>query len=120
MKTQSEQLNQIANIVAEHHKMPVGALLSPRRFQRIAWPRQVAYYLMRSTTSASLRVIGKRFNRDHVTVFAGARHVRDRMDVEPGTESEIEALQNEIFRALAVKNVLNKPPIHLAREHIKP
>ena len=44
--------------------------MSPRRSQAVAYPRQVAMYLSRELTDASLPKIGKEFGgRDHSTVL---------------------------------------------------
>ena len=45
-------------------------LVSPRRSQAVAYPRQVAMYLSRELTDSSLPKIGKQFGgRDHTTVI---------------------------------------------------
>jgi chromosomal replication initiator protein len=51
-------------------------LVSPRRSQAVAYPRQVAMYLSRELTDASLPLIGKEFGgRDHTTVI----HAKDKI-----------------------------------------
>ncbi len=51
-------------------------LVSPRRSQSVAYPRQVAMYLSRELTDASLPMIGKEFGgRDHTTVI----HAKDKI-----------------------------------------
>jgi chromosomal replication initiator protein len=51
-------------------------LISPRRSQAVAYPRQVAMYLSRELTDASLPMIGKEFGgRDHTTVI----HAKDKI-----------------------------------------
>jgi chromosomal replication initiator protein len=51
-------------------------LVSPRRSQAVAYPRQVAMYLSRELTGASLPTIGKEFGgRDHTTVI----HAKDKI-----------------------------------------
>ena len=51
-------------------------LVSPRRSQAVAYPRQVAMYLSRELTDASLPMIGKEFGgRDHTTVI----HAKDKI-----------------------------------------
>jgi chromosomal replication initiator protein len=51
-------------------------LISPRRSQAVAYPRQVAMYLSRELTDASLPMIGKAFGgRDHTTVI----HAKDKI-----------------------------------------
>jgi chromosomal replication initiator protein len=51
-------------------------LVSPRRSQAVAYPRQVAMYLSRELTDASLPKIGREFGgRDHTTVI----HAKDKI-----------------------------------------
>ena len=54
----------------ERFSLSVQELCSARRSQSVAYPRQVAMYLSRELTDASLPKIGKEFGgRDHTTVI---------------------------------------------------
>jgi len=60
----------IQEAVCERFSLSVEELCSPRRSQAVAYPRQVAMYLSRELTDASLPKIGKEFGgRDHTTVL---------------------------------------------------
>jgi chromosomal replication initiator protein len=60
----------IQEAVCERFSLTVQELVSPRRSQAVAYPRQVAMYLSRELTDASLPKIGKEFGgRDHTTVL---------------------------------------------------
>jgi chromosomal replication initiator protein len=60
----------IQEAVCERFALTVQELCSPRRSQAVAYPRQVAMYLSRELTDASLPKIGKEFGgRDHTTVL---------------------------------------------------
>jgi chromosomal replication initiator protein len=60
----------IQEAVSDRFGMSVSELCSPKRSQSIAYPRQVAMYLSRELTDASLPKIGKEFGgRDHTTVI---------------------------------------------------
>ncbi len=60
----------IQEAVSDRFGMTVAELCSPKRSQSIAYPRQVAMYLSRELTDASLPKIGKEFGgRDHTTVI---------------------------------------------------
>ena len=60
----------IQEAVCERFSLSVQELVSPRRNQAIAYPRQVAMYLSRELTDSSLPKIGREFgNRDHTTVM---------------------------------------------------
>jgi chromosomal replication initiator protein len=60
----------IQDAVSERFGLTVAELVSPRRSQAVAYPRQVAMYLARELTDSSLPKIGKEFGgRDHTTVI---------------------------------------------------
>ena len=60
----------IQEAVSDRFGLSVTELCSQRRSQAVAYPRQVAMYLSRELTDASLPKIGKEFGgRDHTTVI---------------------------------------------------
>jgi chromosomal replication initiator protein len=60
----------IQELVSERFGVTLDELVSPRRSQAVAYPRQVAMYLSRELTDSSLPKIGKEFGgRDHTTVI---------------------------------------------------
>jgi chromosomal replication initiator protein len=60
----------IQEAVSERFGVTLDELVSPRRSQAVAYPRQVAMYLSRELTDSSLPRIGKEFGgRDHTTVI---------------------------------------------------
>ena len=63
-------ISRIQEAVSDRFGMTVSELCSQKRSQSIAYPRQVAMYLSRELTDASLPKIGKEFGgRDHTTVI---------------------------------------------------
>jgi chromosomal replication initiator protein len=63
-------ISKIQETVSERFSLSVTELVSPRRSQAVAYPRQVAMYLSRELTDSSLPKIGKEFGgRDHTTVI---------------------------------------------------
>jgi len=63
-------IGRIQEAVCERFSLTVQELVSPRRSQAVAYPRQVAMYLSRELTDSSLPKIGKEFGgRDHTTVL---------------------------------------------------
>ena len=65
-------IDQVLTAVAGYYKVTEDALVSASRTRTIAYPRQVAMYLARTETDASLPQIGARLgNRDHTTVLYG-------------------------------------------------
>jgi chromosomal replication initiator protein len=60
----------IQELVSQRFGVTMEELVSPRRSQSVAYPRQVAMYLSRELTDSSLPKIGKEFGgRDHTTVI---------------------------------------------------
>jgi chromosomal replication initiator protein len=63
-------ISRIQQAVSERFGVTLEELVSPRRSQAVAYPRQVAMYLSRELTDSSLPKIGKEFGgRDHTTVM---------------------------------------------------
>ena len=63
-------ITRIQEAVSDRFGLSIVELCSQRRSQAVAYPRQVAMYLSRELTDASLPKIGKEFGgRDHTTVI---------------------------------------------------
>lgn len=74
----------IQTVVAEQFGMTVLDLLSRRGARAVARPRQVAMWVCRHTTLASLPEIGRAFGgRDHTTVMAAIARVDELMAADP-------------------------------------
>lgn len=71
----TEPAPKIADIqaaVAAHFRIKLADMTSPRRARCVARPRQIAMYLSREFTTASLPGIGRAFGyRDHTTIMHG-------------------------------------------------
>ncbi|HET9460551.1 MAG TPA: chromosomal replication initiator protein DnaA [Gaiellaceae bacterium] len=69
-------ISRIQDAVSQRFGVTLEELVSPRRSQAVAYPRQVAMYLSRELTDSSLPKIGKEFGgRDHTTVI----HAKDKI-----------------------------------------
>jgi chromosomal replication initiator protein len=76
-------IDQIQRKVAEHFDVRLADMTSKRRPANIAFPRQVAMYLSRELTPASLNEIGDAFGgRDHGTVLHAHKTIKRKMDEE--------------------------------------
>jgi chromosomal replication initiator protein len=83
--------------VARHYAVTLEALRARGRDRAIAWPRQVAMYLLREETPASLFQIGKELGgRDHTTVMHGCAHVSSEIASKDHVRREVEALRGEL------------------------
>ena len=71
-------IDDIQRKVAEHYRLKMTDLLSPRRAREVARPRQVAMYLAKKLTARSLPEIGRRFGgRDHTTVMHAVKRIEE-------------------------------------------
>jgi chromosomal replication initiator protein len=69
-------ISRIQETVSQRFGVTLDELVSPRRSQAVAYPRQVAMYLSRELTDSSLPKIGREFGgRDHTTVI----HAKDKI-----------------------------------------
>jgi chromosomal replication initiator protein len=84
---------EVQSATCEHFGLSSEELLSSARTPRIAWPRQVAMYLSRELTGASLPAIGREFGgRDHTTVLHACRRTSARMDSDQAAREAVENL----------------------------
>ncbi len=86
-------IEDIQSAICEHFGLSSDELLSSARSPRIAWPRQLAMYLAREITGASLPAIGREFGgRDHTTVLHACRRASARLSSGDGSREAVEKL----------------------------
>jgi chromosomal replication initiator protein len=92
-------IEQIQRRVAEHFDVRVADMTSKRRPASIALPRQVAMYLARELTKASLNEIGEAFGgRDHGTVLHACKLVKKRMGEQDNIRQTISFIDSSLQR----------------------
>jgi chromosomal replication initiator protein len=97
--SQTVTVEVIQKKVAEHFDLRMADMVSKRRPENIAFPRQIAMYLARRLTEMSLSSIGEAFGgRDHGTVLHACRQVRDRMEVDSSVRSVVSQLERQLSR----------------------
>jgi len=90
-------VGQIQKIVADHFKVSENALRAKTRRQEIVLPRQVAMYLSKSFTRASLKTIGLHFGgRDHSTIIHACKTVEAMLGDDESIRSHVEQLARQI------------------------
>ncbi len=87
---------QVLEVVARHYNVTVEALRGKQRDREIAWPRQIAMFLMREETKANLMQIGAELCRDHSTVMHGANRVHKAIYRDDRVRKEVAALRDEL------------------------
>jgi chromosomal replication initiator protein len=88
---------QIQAVVCEHYGLTADELVSTSRAARIARPRQLAMYLARTSTKASLPAIGAAFGgRNHTTVLHAVRKVEQLVSTDPDVDDAVQALARRL------------------------
>jgi chromosomal replication initiator protein len=91
---------QILDTVANHFGVEVAAFEGSSRRRSIARPRQVAMYLLREETGASLPQIGALLGgRDHTTVLYGCEHIADLIEEDAEMRREVVNLRQRLYGA---------------------
>ncbi len=92
-------IEQIQRRVAEHFDVRIADMTSKRRPANIAFPRQIAMYLARELTKASLNEIGDAFGgRDHGTVLHACKLVKRRMVEQDNIRQTITFIDSSLQR----------------------
>lgn len=92
-----ERARAIIRAVADYWGLSIHELLSHSRVRRLAWPRQVAMYLVRRKTTMASPEIGRLFNgRDHATVLHAVQTVTDLVQCYPQVREEISHLEKTL------------------------
>jgi chromosomal replication initiator protein len=82
--------------VARYYKLQVDELRGERRVKNVAHARQVAMYLCRTLTPASLPEIGRKFNKDHTTVLTSVRKIERERASDRQLQLELGELQTKL------------------------
>lgn len=86
--------------VAEFFGLRVEEMRSKRRTKGVAFPRQVAMYLSRELTDASLPRVGEEFGgRDHTTVMHACQRVREVLRRDAHLAASLKRLVEDLQRA---------------------
>jgi chromosomal replication initiator protein len=86
-------IEEIFDGVCRYYNVDAERMRGKQRDREIAWPRQVAMYVMREETNASLLQIGSALGgRDHTTIIHGWEKVQTEMKINDQTRREVERL----------------------------
>ena len=98
-KKPSSNLSVVAVLegVCDYYHVDAALVRGKQRDRDIVWPRQVAMYLMREETSASLLQIGSELGgRDHTTIMHGWEKVKGEMANNDRVRHEVAAVLESI------------------------
>ena len=90
----------IQKAVAEHYDIRLADMTSKQRHRAVSAPRQVAMYLCREITDASLPDIANSFSKTHATVLHAHRTVISRMDVDDSLRQQVRHIAHKLGKTL--------------------
>jgi len=93
----------IIELVAREWQTTVSALLGRDRSHKIAQPRQVAMYLLRKETDASLPQIGEALGgRDHTTVMYAIQKISNEIETKTDLRKRVVNVKQQLYGQAAI------------------
>lgn len=90
-------IRRVQDVVCAEFKLDHETLVGTSRAAAISWPRQIAMYLARQHTEASLPTIARAFNRrDHTTVMHAVARVTEQIDRDTTVHKQVAALVDNL------------------------
>jgi chromosomal replication initiator protein len=88
-----DTINAIQNAVANMFGLSVGDLKTESRARNVALPRQIAMYVAKQLTDASLPEIGRQFGgKHHTSVMHSIARIHRLRATDPGISNAIESV----------------------------
>ena len=96
-RTGNISIDIIQRVVADHYSLSHNDMRGKKRTKAIAFPRQIAMYIVREITEYSTTEVGLAFGgRDHTTVMHACQRVESRMKTDTNIEPTIQQLIRSI------------------------
>ena len=97
LRPRARSVEEIQRRICQAFDISLDDLVSASRAQSVAWPRQVAMYLTRELTDATLPAIGRAFgNRNHTTVLHACKRTAARIAEDPSAYDTVQRLHTEL------------------------
>ncbi|MBC8444733.1 MAG: chromosomal replication initiator protein DnaA [Chloroflexi bacterium] len=90
-------ISQVIKAVAEFYRISEQEIKGRRRRKDIVRPRQVAMYLARKETQASLPEIGAALGRDHTTVIYGVEKIEGLLQEDSTLRRQVMSIQERLY-----------------------
>jgi chromosomal replication initiator protein len=99
-KADKVTVEQVIQAVCQYYSVSLNALISSSRSRTVAFPRQIAMYLSRTETNASLPQIGLHLgNRDHTTVLYGHEKITSLLETDTAIRRDILEIKAFLYEA---------------------
>jgi chromosomal replication initiator protein len=90
--------NQVVEIVARAFNLTSDRLTGRDRSQNVALPRQIAMYLIREVSDASLPQIGQALGgRDHTTVLYAIEKIADKVETDDQLRKQVAKIREQLY-----------------------
>lgn len=86
--------------IAKHYSLKLSDLKSRNNTQKIVAPRQIAMYLARTLTEASLPEIGRKFGKHHSTVMHACNKVENRCKKDTKFKTRVDDFVTSIHKSV--------------------
>ena len=94
---QPPSIKRVLEATATYYQLSLDDLLSKRRTQKIARARQIAMYLAREETQASLPQIGEALGgRNHSTILYGYKKVAQKLPSDAALQQDVAAIRKQL------------------------
>jgi len=94
---------QIIETVADFYNTTPSALIGPDRTKDLAMSRQVAMYLIREGTDASLPAVGDALGgRDHTTIMYGYKKIADMIERDDSLRRQVIAIRERMYGQVGI------------------
>lgn len=88
---------EILKAVAEHYNLKPEEIRGAGRRKEVVIPRQIAMYLIREMTHASLPEIGQFFDgRDHTTVLYAIQKIQESLDIDSSLQQALKGIKERL------------------------
>ena len=94
--SRTRTVEEIQERTCEAFGVTLADLRSSSRTASVAWARQVAMYLSRELTDATLPAIGRAFGRNHTTVLHACRRTAERIAADRAAFDAVQRLSREL------------------------
>jgi chromosomal replication initiator protein len=96
-------IDQVIHVVCLYYNVTTDALSSTSRSRSIAFPRQMAMYLARTETDASLPHIGTQLGgRDHTTVLYGYEKIAALLEKDASTRRDMLEIKASLYESSVI------------------
>ncbi len=93
------EVDRVISTVAHNFGLEVDRMLGPARNREVSLPRQIAMYLLREETNASLPQIGDALGgRDHTTVMYGCDKIADLLETDDSLRRRVLSLRQALYQ----------------------